>query len=102
MIRLNQTEPLALLIVHGNEDACRSLARRFHRQGYQVATAGNPDEAIGLARQGSFDAAVVDGGQFGDADLQLLKQLKAEADCEVIRAVVASPRWASLFRRTPF
>ena len=67
----------SILIVDDDEPFRRRLARAFEDRGFDVATAGNHDEAIEQARIDSPEMAVIDLRMPGKSGLELLQALRA-------------------------
>ena len=66
----------SILIVDDDEPFRRRLARAFEDRGYDVATAGNHDEAVEQARIDSPEMAVIDLRMPGKSGLELLQALR--------------------------
>lgn len=66
-----------LLIVEDDEVFARVLAKSLANQGLQVHTAANGTDALALAGQHGFAAAVLDLKLAGETSLALIPQLKA-------------------------
>ena len=67
----------SILIVDDDEPFRRRLARAFEDRGYDVATAGNHDEAVEQARIDSPEMAVIDLRMPGKSGLELLQALRS-------------------------
>jgi two-component system response regulator RegA len=66
-----------ILIVDDNFSLREQLSRAFRRRGYDVATAVDYDSAMELAKQHTFDQAVLDLRMPGPSGLDLLRDLRA-------------------------
>ena len=66
-----------LLIVEDDEVFARVLAKSLTTHGLQVHTAANSADALALAKEHSFAAAVLDLKLAGETSLALIPQLKA-------------------------
>jgi DNA-binding NtrC family response regulator len=76
---------IELLIVDDDEQLRQTLARRFQRQGLNVAQAGNAEDALNKAEQNRFDVALLDLHLPGTNGVELLGQLKEkQPDLEAI------------------
>lgn len=75
-----------ILIVDDNFSLREQLSRAFRRRGYEVATAVDYDSAMELAKQQSFDQAVLDLRMPGPSGLELLRDLRALQP--TVRAVI--------------
>ena len=74
-----------LLVVDDDAGFRGTLRSRFARHGIEVQTAGNGDEALGLAERQNFYVAIFDMMMPGMSGLELLKRFKdAHAESEVI------------------
>src|SRR3954468_16411416 len=74
-----------LLVVDDDSEFREMLVARFTRTGFAVQSAGNGEEALGLAQRRDFDVAIFDMMMPGITGLELLKRFKeSHADCEVI------------------
>src|SRR6478736_8260882 len=77
--------PIDLLIVDDDLELRETLVTRFARQNFAVQSAGNGEEALGLAERRNFDVAVFDMMMPGISGLELLKRFKeSHPECEVI------------------
>jgi DNA-binding NtrC family response regulator len=74
-----------LLVVDDDSEFREMLVARFTRSGFAVQSAGNGEEALGLAQRRDFDVAIFDMMMPGITGLELLKRFKeSHPDCEVI------------------
>jgi len=74
-----------LLLVDDDPDFRESVARRFHRRGFQVQEATHGEQALQLAGLRQFDVVVLDLVMPGLSGIQVLEQLKqSNPECEVI------------------
>lgn len=76
---------LDLLVVDDDQEFREILASRFARQGFAVQSAGNGEDALGLAERRNFDVAIFDMMMPGMNGLELLKRFKeTHPECEII------------------
>jgi DNA-binding NtrC family response regulator len=74
-----------LLVVDDDLEFRETLVTRLARGGFAVQSAGNGEEALGLAQRRNFDVAVFDMMMPGMSGLELLKHFKeSHPECEVI------------------
>jgi DNA-binding NtrC family response regulator len=74
-----------LLIVDDDVELRETLVTRFARQSFAVQSAGDGEEALGLAERRNFDVAIFDMMMPGMSGLELLENFKAShPECEVI------------------
>jgi DNA-binding NtrC family response regulator len=82
---MNSTSPIDLLVVDDDVEFRETLVTRFTRHGFAVQSAGNGEEALGLAQRRNFDVAVFDMMMPGMSGLELLQRFKeSHPECEVI------------------
>ena len=85
MSKMTSTPPIDLLVVDDDLQFRETLVTRFARHGFAVQSAGNGEEALGLAQRRNFDVAVFDMMMPGMSGLELLKHFKeSHPECEVI------------------
>jgi DNA-binding NtrC family response regulator len=72
-----KTAPIRLLIVDDDDQLRQTLARRFQRQGMEVAAAASAEEALARADQNRCDVALLDLHLPGKNGVELLAELKA-------------------------
>jgi DNA-binding NtrC family response regulator len=85
MPRPNSSPMVDLLIVDDDVELRETLVTRFARQNFAVQSAGNGEEALGLAQRRNFDVAIFDLMMPGMSGLELLEKFKAShPECEVI------------------
>lgn len=72
----SQVSHQTLLLVDDSAAFRERLARAFRDRGYEVHTAGNYDEAMGVAQEVAPDMAVVDLRMPGLSGLSLVRDLK--------------------------
>ena len=85
MARPNSPPVVDLLIVDDDVELRETLVTRFARQNFAVQSAGNGEEALGLAQRRNFDVAIFDMMMPGMTGLELLEKFKAShPECEVI------------------
>jgi DNA-binding NtrC family response regulator len=85
MSRPNAPPIIDLLIVDDDVELRETLVTRFARQNFAVQSAGNGEEALGLAERRNFDVAIFDMKMPGMTGLELLGKLKeSHPECEVI------------------
>ena len=65
-----------ILLVDDEESFRQLLVKRFERKGYQVASAGNGEEALVIGKKNEFDVGLFDLKMPGMDGLELMKQLK--------------------------
>jgi len=74
-----------VLLVDDEMDFTRTLAERLETRGMRVETAGSGEEAIEKARQGSFDAILLDLAMPGLDGIETLKALREmKPDLQII------------------
>jgi DNA-binding NtrC family response regulator len=82
---MTATSAIDLLVVDDDSEFRETLVSRFMRTGFAVQSAGNGEEALGLAQRRNFDVAIFDMMMPGMSGLELLKRFKeSHPDCEVI------------------
>jgi len=82
---MNSPPALDLLVVDDDHEFRDTLRSRFLRHGFEVQTAANGEEALGLAERRNFDVAIFDMMMPGMSGLELLKRFKeSHPECEVI------------------
>ena len=69
---------MRILIVEDNPRISGFLRKGLEEEGYVVASSGHGDEAFDLAREGGFDAAVVDVMLPGRSGIDLVRDLREE------------------------
>ena len=85
MPKMIPSPPIDLLVVDDDLEFRETLVTRFARRGFAVQSAGNGEEALGLAQRRNFDVAVFDMMMPGMSGLELLKRFKeSHPECEVI------------------
>src|SRR6478752_292883 len=85
MSKMTPSPPIDLLVVDDDLEFRETLVTRFARAGFAVQSAGDGEEALGLAQRRNFDVAVFDIMMPGMSGLELLKRYKeAHPECEVI------------------
>lgn len=73
------------LLLVADEPEFRSVAaKHLGRQGYRVEEVDNGEQALEIAHRRAFDAALVDMVMPQMSGIELLEQLKAGGECEVI------------------
>ena len=68
-----------VLVADDDADILRLVSRRLKHRGYQVLTAANGDEALGLILDDPPDAAVLDGIMPGIEGHQICARMRADA-----------------------
>jgi len=82
---MTASSAIDLLVVDDDSEFRETLVSRFTRTGFAVQSAGNGEEALGLAERRNFDVAVFDMMMPGMSGLELLKRFKeSHPECEVI------------------
>jgi len=76
MAHENDEHPPSILIVDDQEVFRERLARAFRSRGYEVMTASDADEAVGIAKERSPEFAVVDLRMPGRSGLELVRDLR--------------------------
>lgn len=71
---------MRILIVEDNPRISGFLRKGLEEEGYVVESSGHGDEAFALARNGGFDAAVVDVMLPGRSGIELVRDLREEGD----------------------
>src|SRR6478752_7855988 len=85
MSKMTAPSAIDLLVVDDDAEFRETLVSRFVRTGFAVQSAGNGEEALGLAQRRNFDVAIFDMMMPGMTGLELLKKFKESyPDCEVI------------------
>jgi DNA-binding NtrC family response regulator len=74
-----------LLIVDDDVELRETMVTFFARQNFAVQSAGNGEEALGIAQRRNFDVAIFDMMMPGMTGLELLEKFKAShPECEII------------------
>src|SRR3954471_12462045 len=76
MPKPNSPPMIDLLIVDDDVELRETLVTRFARQNFAVQSAGNGEEALGLAERRNFDVAIFDMMMPGMTGLELLEKFK--------------------------
>src|SRR5689334_707716 len=76
MSKMAVPSAIDLLVVDDDAEFRETLVSRFVRSGFAVQSAGNGEEALGLAERRNFDVAVFDMMMPGMSGLELLKRFK--------------------------
>ena len=76
--------PYSCLIIERDGAASGEAARALPRFGFRPFLADSPEGALGIARQWTFDAALVDADGFGPAYVDVLRRLRPAIDAPVI------------------
>jgi len=77
--------PIDLLVVDDDQEFRETLVTRLSRHGFAVQSAGNGEDALGLAQRRSFDVAIFDMMMPGMDGLQLLQRFKeTHPECEIV------------------
>src|SRR6478752_9668973 len=85
MSKMTAPSAIDLLVVDDDAEFRETLVTRFTRTCCAVQSAGNGEEALGLAERRNFDVAVFDMMMPGISGLELLKRFKeSHPECEVI------------------
>jgi DNA-binding NtrC family response regulator len=85
MAKMTSPAPIDLLIVDDDAEFRETMVARFARNGFAVQSAGNGEEALGLAERRNFDVGIFDMMMPGMSGLELLKRFKeSHPECEVI------------------
>src|SRR6185295_20174006 len=85
MSKMTPPPPIDLLVVDDDLEFRETLVSRFARTGFAVQSAGDGEEALGLAARRNFDVAIFDMMMPGMSGLELLKRFKeSHPECEVI------------------
>lgn len=71
---------MRILIVEDNPRISGFLRKGLEEEGYVVESSGHGDEAFDLARDGGFDAAIVDVMLPGRSGIELVRDLREEGD----------------------
>jgi DNA-binding NtrC family response regulator len=83
--KMTAPSAIDLLVVDDDSEFRETLVSRFVRTGFAVQSAGNGEEALGLAERRNFDVAIFDMMMPVMSGLELLKRFKeSHPDCEVI------------------
>src|SRR6478735_9275661 len=82
---MTASSPIDLLVVDDDLEFRETLVTRFARGGFAVQSAGNGEDALGLAQRRNFDVAIFDMMMPGMSGLELLKRYKeSHPECEII------------------
>ena len=73
---MTPSPPIDLLVVDDDLEFRETLVTRFARAGFAVQSAGDGEEALGLAQRRNFDVAVFDIMMPGMSGLELLGHIK--------------------------
>ena len=65
-----------IICVDDHEDTCFMLSTLFGQMGYDVLTTGDPEEALRLATEGSFDLFILDSHYRGVSRFDLCERLR--------------------------
>lgn len=84
MTKSNGRYKADLLLVDDEPEFRSTVAKHFSRQGYRIEEADDGEQAFQLVQGHQFDVAVVDMMMPKMTGIELLKKLKAEAECAVI------------------
>src|SRR6478752_8512196 len=85
MSKMTAPSAIDLLVVDDDAEFRETLVSRFVRTGFAVQSAGNGEEALGLAERRNFDVAIFDMMMPGMSGLELLKRFKeTHPECEII------------------
>jgi len=85
MAKMSTSPSIDLLVVDDDSEFREMLVSRFAREGFAVQSAGNGEDALGLAQRRNFDVAIFDMMMPGMNGLELLKRFKeGHPECEVI------------------
>jgi len=81
---LTARTPYSCLIIERDGAASGEAAQALPRFGFRPFLADSPEGALGIARQWTFDAALVDADGFGPAYVDVLRRLRPAIDAPVI------------------
>ena len=84
---------MRLLVVEDEPDLRRQLEAALTAQGYAVDASGDGKEALYLATEYPFDAAVVDLGLPGMSGLDIIRRLRADGSRLPVLILTARDRW---------
>jgi len=84
---------MRLLVVEDEPELRRQLQAALTSQGYTVDASGEGKEALYLATEYPFDAAVVDLGLPGLSGLDLIRRLRADGSRLPVLILTARDRW---------
>src|SRR6476661_8752915 len=85
MPKPNSPPMIDLLIVDDDVELRETMVTFFARQNFAVQSAGNGEEALGIAQRRNFDVAIFDMMMPGMTGIELLEKFKAShPECEVI------------------
>jgi DNA-binding NtrC family response regulator len=73
---MTSSPPIDLLVVDDDLEFRETPVTRFARRGFEVQSAGNGEEALGLAERRNFDVWIFDMMMPGMSGLELLKRFK--------------------------
>lgn len=89
-------EPMGILVVESGQNQSRSSYDILASQGWQVQRASGADECIASIRTQSFNVAVLELPISGNADLELLQQIRIQAPTTQVIAVTCDTAPAAL------
>ena len=84
---------MRILVIEDEPNLRGQLVTRLQQQGYAVDAAADGEEGLYLAREPSFDAAVIDLGLPRMSGIEVIKQLRADGSGLPILILTARSRW---------
>jgi DNA-binding NtrC family response regulator len=81
----------SVLVVDDEENLLVLLDRILGKEGYQVKTASNANEALKLLKRESFDAAIVDVRMYPIGGVALLGEIKRRSPSTRVMMITADP-----------
>jgi DNA-binding response OmpR family regulator len=85
------SEPL-VLVADDDEDILLLVTTRLKRDGFEIVQASNGDEALAVARERRPALAVLDIGMPGLDGVQVLEQIRADADLRRMRVLLLTAK----------
>jgi DNA-binding response OmpR family regulator len=85
------TDPV-VLVADDDDDILMLVTTRLRRDGFDVISARNGDEALALAQQRRPDVAVLDVGMPGLDGLEVLQRIRADDELKGIRVLLLTAK----------
>ena len=85
------TDPV-VLVADDDDDILLLVTTRLRRDGFDVISARNGDEALALAQQRRPDVAVLDVGMPGLDGLEVLQRIRADDELKGIRVLLLTAK----------
>lgn len=84
---------MRILVIEDEQSLRGQLVKSLQQQGYAVDATGDGEEGLYLAREISFDAAIVDLGLPNISGIEVIEKLRAEGSRLPILILTARSRW---------